>query len=226
MQVMYVLQPPLRKILVIGVIMKNKYNQGGFSLFIVMVIMLVIALLVIATSQSTNTEMRMSTNEADRKYALSLAEQGLRDAESVIKDWVNTSSKTAARATEITFKADCDKGLCAPAKDTYKADSRDLLFKYVPSETPSTIPAWERCQSNVYNRCEINKASVLDKGCEGKTCKAVSGAETRYIIEYLGSKTDAKLGYVDYFRVTSRAHGNNKDTVVTLQTYLELLNKQ
>ena len=57
--------------------MKNRYNQGGFSLFIVMVIMLVIALLVIATSQSSNTEMRMSTNEADRKYAVSLAEQGL-----------------------------------------------------------------------------------------------------------------------------------------------------
>ena len=54
--------------------MKNRYNQGGFSLFIVMVIMLVIALLVIATSQSSNTEMRMSTNEADRKYAVSLAE--------------------------------------------------------------------------------------------------------------------------------------------------------
>ena len=42
----------------------------------------------------------------------------------------------------------------------------------------------------------------------------------------IGSKTDVKLGYVDYFRVTSRAHGNNKDTVVTLQTYLELLNKE
>lgn len=206
--------------------MKSKYNQGGFSLFIVMVIMLVIALLVIATSQSSNTEMRMSTNEADRKYALSLAEQGLRDAESMIKGWVNSSSKSASRSTEITFRADCADGLCAPAKDTYKVDSRDLLFKYDPADRQSEIPAWERCQSNVNARCEINKASVLDKGCENKTCKAVTGTETRYIIEYLGSKTDAKLGYVDFFRVTSRAHGNNKDTVVTLQTYLELLNKQ
>lgn len=225
MQVTYALQLSLHKIS-LGVNMKSKYNQGGFSLFIVMVIMLVIALLVIATSQSSNTEMRMSTNEADRKYALSLAEQGLRDAESIIKGWANSSSKTAAKSTTITFRADCSNGLCAPAKDTYQVNSQDLLFKYDPSDTPSAIPAWERCQSNVKARCEINKASVLDKGCEGKTCKAVSSTETRYIIEYLGSKTDAKLGYVDFFRVTSRAHGNNKDTVVTLQTYLELLNKK
>jgi len=69
---------------------------------------------------------------------------------------------------------------------------------------------------------------VLDKNCNKApiTCKAISGTDTRYVIEYLGNKTDAKLGNVDYFRVTSRAHGNNKDTVVTLQTYLELLNKQ
>ena len=206
--------------------MKNRYNQSGFSLFIVMIIMLVIALLVIATSQSSNTEMRMSTNEADRKYALSLAEQGLRDAETIIKGWADLSSQAAAGTTTITFESTCTNGLCAPVKNTYKEDSQDVLFKYDPNDTQSEVAAWERCQSNVNARCDINNASVLDKGCENKTCKTVSGTDTRYIIEYLGSKTDAKLGYVDFFRVTSRAHGNNKDTVVTLQTYLELLNKQ
>lgn len=205
--------------------MKNRYNQGGFSLFIVMVIMLVIALLVIATSQSSNTEMRMSTNEADRKYAVSLAEQGLLDAEAIIKNLANSSNQTAR--PNLVFKSDCADGLCAPEKDTY-VDNQDVLFKYDSKGTQSTIPAWERCQSNTNTRCEINKGSVLDKNCNKApiTCKAISGTDTRYIIEYLGNKTDAKLGNVDYFRVTSRAHGNNKDTVVTLQTYLELLNKQ
>ncbi|WP_369581852.1 pilus assembly PilX family protein [Kingella oralis] len=205
--------------------MKNRYNQGGFSLFIVMVIMLVIALLVIATSQSSNTEMRMSTNEADRKYAVSLAEQGLLDAEAIIKNWANSSNQTAR--PNLVFKSDCADGLCAPEKDTY-VDNQDVLFKYDSKGTQSTIPAWERCQSNTNTRCEINKGSVLDKNCNKApiTCKAISGTDTRYVIEYLGNKTDAKLGNVDYFRVTSRAHGNNKDTVVTLQTYLELLNKQ
>ncbi|QMT43704.1 PilX N-terminal domain-containing pilus assembly protein [Kingella oralis] len=205
--------------------MKNRYNQGGFSLFIVMVIMLVIALLVIATSQSSNTEMRMSTNEADRKYAVSLAEQGLLDAEAIIKNWANSANQTAR--PNLVFKSDCADGLCAPEKDTY-VDNQDVLFKYDSKGTQSTIPAWERCQSNTNTRCEINKGSVLDKSCNKApiTCKAISGTDTRYVIEYLGNKTDAKLGNVDYFRVTSRAHGNNKDTVVTLQTYLELLNKK
>jgi hypothetical protein len=205
--------------------MKNRYNQGGFSLFIVMVIMLVIALLVIATSQSSNTEMRMSTNEADRKYAVSLAEQGLLDAEAIIKNWANSANQTAR--PNLVFKSDCADGLCAPEKDTY-VDNQDVLFKYDSKGTQSTIPAWERCQSNTNTRCEINKGSVLDKNCNKApiTCKAISGTDTRYVIEYLGNKTDAKLGNVDYFRVTSRSHGNNKDTVVTLQTYLELLNKK
>jgi len=212
--------------------MKNRYNQGGFSLFIVMVIMLVIALLVIATSQSSNTEMRMSTNEADRKYAVSLAEQGLLDAEAIIKNWADSSNQAAK--SDLTFRPNCADGLCAPAKDTY-VDKQDALFKYDSKSTQSEIPAWERCQSNTNTntRCEINKGSVLDIDCNTikpnkpiKTCKAISGTDTRYIIEYLGNKTDAKLGNVDYFRVTSRAHGNNKDTVVTLQTYLELLNKK
>ncbi|WP_325313520.1 PilX N-terminal domain-containing pilus assembly protein [Kingella oralis] len=207
--------------------MKNRYNQGGFSLFIVMVIMLVIALLVIATSQSSNTEMRMSTNEADRKYAVSLAEQGLLDAEAIIKNWANSANQTAR--PDLTFKPDCAEGLCAPEKDTY-VDNHDLLFKYDSKSPQSTVAAWERCQKfGVDARCDINKKSVLDKDCSTsspKTCKAISGTDTRYIIEYLGNKTDAKLGNIDYFRVTSRAHGNNKDTVVTLQTYLELLNKK
>ena len=45
--------------------------------------------------------------------------------------------------------------------------------------------------------------------------------KANYIIEYLGKKLDGS-GKSNFFRVTSRAHGNNNDTVVTLQTYLEL----
>ena len=62
-----------------------KSVQKGFSLFFVMILMLVIAFIVIMTSQSSLTEMRSSTNEADRKFALSLAENGLRKGEFAIK---------------------------------------------------------------------------------------------------------------------------------------------
>ena len=52
-------------------------RQQGFSLVMVMMIMVVIALLVIAGAQVSNTEMRISTNNADQKYAKGLAERTL-----------------------------------------------------------------------------------------------------------------------------------------------------
>ncbi|WP_230471660.1 pilus assembly PilX family protein [Kingella kingae] len=46
-----------------------------------------------------------------------------------------------------------------------------------------------------------------------------------YVIEYLGVRTDLNSSGTEYdhFRITSRARGQNKDTVVTLQSYVELL---
>lgn len=67
------------------VIYVQTYSKAkGYTLFIVLIMMLVIAIVVIASMQSTNTEMRISSNEADRKFALSLAEQALRSGESRI----------------------------------------------------------------------------------------------------------------------------------------------
>ena len=44
------------------------------------------------------------------------------------------------------------------------------------------------------------------------------------IVEYLGSRMDnVKAQQIDNFRITSRARGNNDDTVVTLQSYVELI---
>ena len=49
--------------------------------------------------------------------------------------------------------------------------------------------------------------------------------KTHYVIEYLGVRTDLNSTGTEYdhFRITSRARGQNKDTVVTLQSYVELL---
>ena len=53
-------------------------KQQGFTLYMVLILMAVIAILVLAGSQLLNTEMRLSTNDADRKYAFGLAEDALR----------------------------------------------------------------------------------------------------------------------------------------------------
>mgnify|MGYP001015904821 FL=1 len=196
-----------------------KNVQKGFSLFFVMILMLVIAFIVIMTSQSSLTEMRSSTNEADRKFALSLAENGLREGEFAIK------AAFDAKPTATTFTADCKNGWCLPAKDSYSSTQSNEPFKFDATAAPD-IPAWERCAANTSQQASscVGK-TVLDAGCDASArCKKSNNGKTYYIVEYLGSRMDnVKAQQIDNFRVTSRARGNNDDTVVTLQSYVELI---
>lgn len=196
-----------------------KSAQKGFSLFFVMILMLVIAFIVIMTSQSSLTEMRSSTNEADRKFALSLAENGLREGEFAIK------AAFDAKPTATTFTADCKNGWCLPAKDSYSSSQSNAPFKFDTAAAPD-IPAWERCAANTSQQASscVGK-TVLDAGCDTSArCKKSNNGKTYYIVEYLGSRMDnVKAQQIDNFRVTSRARGNNDDTVVTLQSYVELI---
>ena len=196
-----------------------KSAQKGFSLFFVMILMLVIAFIVIMTSQSSLTEMRSSTNEADRKFALSLAENGLREGEFAIK------AAFDAKPTATTFTADCKNGWCLPAKDSYSSNQSHEPFKFDTAAAPD-IPAWERCAANTSQQAlSCVGKTVLDAGCDASArCKKSNDGKTYYIVEYLGSRMDnVKAQQVDNFRVTSRARGNNDDTVVTLQSYVELI---
>ena len=77
-------------------------KQQGYTLFIVLIMMLVIALIVVASMQSTNTEMRISSNDADRKYAFSLAEQALRNGEQRIVTEQNKAFTAVANSNSCT----------------------------------------------------------------------------------------------------------------------------
>ncbi len=194
--------------------MPNRKKQQGFSLFIVVVVLIVIALLVMVTVQSSSSESRSSSNDADRKFALSSAEDGLRNAESMIK--ANAEAKTP-----MTFTDECPKGLCRPVKNThYPASTEsDSLFKYGGSET--SIEAIQRCETGSGKSCTTPN-TVLDKGNRSITA---TGSNTRTIIEYMGQKKAEDGSLHDYFRITSRAKGENSDTIVTLQSYVELYNE-
>ncbi|WP_283397595.1 pilus assembly PilX family protein [Wielerella bovis] len=193
--------------------MKFKTKQQGFSLFMVMILMLVIALLVMVSVQSSTTEMRMSTNEADRKFAVSLAENGLREAEGKIR-------QLAQGPNVITFTAECTNGYCAAAEDGVNNSMEGAYFK-LDKTANSAVPAWERC-TNSTNRCDVGK-TVLDNGCNtSNRCITTNNGKVHYVIEYLGNRSLSDELVTDYFRVTSRARGNNQDTIVTLQTHVEL----
>ena len=92
--------------------MKHQYNVRGFSLPIVMIMMVVLAILVLAATQLFNTESRLSSNDADRKMTMQVAEAALRQGEQAIVDQDLVGLDKKAK-----FVSGCsDDGLCQPSQ--------------------------------------------------------------------------------------------------------------
>ena len=175
-------------------------GQRGFSLLIVLIVMIIIAFLAVAATQTYNTELRISSNDADRKMAMANAEAALRQGESDI-----------ATFTVQTFNATCTNGLCSQAGQANTTVDT--------SEGVLTIQSGSN--ENAWTRMSCNNASCLDNN--GRTY-ATPGAhkDARYIIEYINN-TPNITGNNLLFRVTARAWGQNANTVVTVQSYVESL---
>lgn len=174
--------------------------QKGFALFIVLMIMIVIALLVVTATQSYNTEQRISTNDADHKFATTLAEAALREGENHIYE-IEDGKKP--------FTDDCAEGLCKAANVT--AGTYTIASGTITVSGSSKDEAWIR---------EDNKKETKYIDINGIKYPGVnSGAkkDARYIIEYLSTNsTDNRTIY----RVTAKAWGKNENTVVMLQSYV------
>lgn len=180
-------------------------SQHGYALFIVLMIMIVIALLVVTAVQSYNTEQRISTNEADRKLALSLAEAALQKGENKILEF---------DGKKVTFKANClgmigdeeTQGLCATPDAVVPTESRNAI----EVEKNSTGNAWERMADK--------KLYIDENGQPVDDIQAENVSKTPvYIIEYIS--TNPSQGSTIY-RVTAKAWGKNNNTVVMLQSYV------
>ena len=184
--------------------------QTGFALFIVLMIMIVIALLVVTATQSYNTEQRISTNDADHKFATTLAEAALREGENYIYSIEDGTT---------TFDDDCTNGLCKakslPASkpnEPYTTTTGKVIV-----EGNSTEEAWHReCGKDKVKCIDINgipypgKNSGANKNCRPKK-------DACYIIEYLSTNSTDKR---TIYRVTAKAWGKNENTVVILQSYV------
>ena len=189
----------------------NHYRQQGFSLVIVMMIMLVIALLVIAGAQVSNTEMRISTNNADQKYAKGLAERALLVGEDrVLAEAIGAVSGTAT--TGAKSEEDLNK--------IFKVGGNGGLYGYNNTATaaPRTAaPIWE--ETDTWWDEANNKGS--NKSIEAVGVRCDSGCRNpRYIIEYLGTKDVDGEKDLRVFRVTARAWGENENSVSTLQSVI------
>ncbi|MFD1244815.1 pilus assembly PilX family protein [Paralysiella testudinis] len=179
--------------------------QRGFSLFIVLIVMLVIAFMVVAGVQSMNTEMRISSNDADRKLAMSVAETALRAGEKSIATYNNATR----------FDVNCTGGRCIPAGGVAPAPSGvnvpTELFGITQAQrlgscTGCGTAAWER--ANIFER----NGNAVEVSVVGDYAR-----RPRYIVEYLNMNSAGQY----YFRVTARAWGKNPNTVVTIQSYVE-----
>lgn len=168
--------------------------------------MLVIAFLVIASTQSTNTEMRISSNDADRKYALSLAETALRTGE----------NQLGSLAQNTLFTTTCDNGLCVPAGGVAQPGLGGERFQVAVNQRVGNCTATD-CNTIAWERTDGGN-NILDGGSKSIEVAASDAAQKpRYIIEYLNKDSDDRY----FFRVTARAWGKNDNTVVTIQSYVE-----
>ena len=179
-------------------------EQGGFALFIVLIMMIVIAFLVVAATQSYNTEMRIGSNDADRKMAMATAEAALRQGEGDI-----------STLEDPTFASNCADGLCAPAASTAPSpnpikDTPQGTITVTIAGKDSAIVAWER-------QCGTTPASCLENS--GRTFAVPGAAKApRYIIEFINHTAATNTSI---YRVTAREWGKNANTVVTVQSYVQ-----
>ncbi|HFC8500127.1 MAG: pilus assembly protein [Neisseria sp.] len=178
-------------------LIQSKSNQQGFALFIVLMMMVAIALLVVAAMQSYNTEQRISTNDADRKLAFSLAESALREGENAILNLPDSPK----------FNDECDNGLCRAANTAERPTGSPQITG------TSNIEAWLRkCGDKL---CIDTKGKEYPKDAKVSLPNGVS-KKPRYIIEYVSnSSTGANI-----YRVTAKAWGKNDNTTVMVQSYV------
>lgn len=180
----------------------NHHQQQGFSLVMVMMIMVVIALLVIAGAQVSNTEMRISTNNADQKYAKGLAERALLAGEDLVTQEALVNDPTAVG--KAGAKAETDLATKFPP-----GGSNGLYGYNNAVATRNDPPIWEQ------NIWDDNTKSVEAKVRCNAGCK-----NPRYIVEYLGIKDVDGEENLRVFRITARAWGENENTVSTVQSVI------
>lgn len=178
-------------------------EQGGFALFIVLIMMIVIAFLVVAATQSYNTEMRIGSNDADRKMAMATAEAALRQGEGDI-----------STLKDPTFASNCAGGLCAAAASAAPSPNP---IKDTPQGTITVTIAGKDSAIAAWERTSCTNGSCLENS--GRTFAVPGAAKApRYIIEFINHTAATNTSI---YRVTARAWGKNANTVVTVQSYVQ-----
>lgn len=202
----------------------DRSPQHGFSLIVVLLMLVVVSVLGIGAAQVSLVNERSARNDRDTEVAFQAAEAALVDAES---DVLGPNGSTRQRlclfsSADVTaFMAGCGgegerQGLCAPGE-------------------PGSEPAWMTADfsadagKSVAYGTFTGQHYLSGDAARGSRAGALSARAPRYIVEALrhrggwqadqlqsASASDAR--YI--FRVTAIGYGMREETQVVLQTSL------
>jgi len=174
----------------------------GFSLIVILLMMVALAMLALGSMNSSIIQERMVGNERDRQVALQAAESAIRDAEIDIELNVTPASG---------FAEGCANGLCIPPSDT--------------TNNPVSAPLWQSIDWNATRAYGSRTGAPALLGPDN----VALAAQPRYFVENLpvlppmpgesaaigGGSTPTPRARA--YRITVRASGIRASTVVMLQ---------
>lgn len=175
----------------------------GFSLIVVLLMMVALAMLALGSMNSSIVQERMVGNARDRQVALQAAEAAIRDAEVDIEVNLNAA---------VGFVVGCASGLCISPSDS--------------SDNPLSAPLWQSINwdtTRAYGS-RTGAPALLGPG------NVALAAQPRYFVENLpvlppmpgesaaigGGATPSPRARA--YRITVRASGIRASTVVMLQS--------
>jgi type IV pilus assembly protein PilX len=182
-------------------------RQRGFSLIVILLMMLSVSLLALGAMSGSVVQERMVGNARDHQVALQAAEATLRDAELDLENNIDAASG---------FATGCSNGLCISPSNTNIANA------------PSSTPLWQTvnwANTRAYGGATGAPALL------GPDNSPLS-AQPHYFIENLpalpapvgesagigGGYSNAPISPARAYRITVRASGIRASTVVMLQS--------
>jgi type IV pilus assembly protein PilX len=175
-------------------------NESGTALIVAMLFLVILAMLGISAMSGTTLEEKMSGNARDRNLAMQAAEAALRDGE---RDLNNAGGRVTSTAV---FTAACSNALCLTT---------------CTATTPMTCP--NATLANLDN--PVNSAFFGQYQTSSEVPIQGPSQQPTYMIELLtgnaalnpASPTPPSGSTNRLFRITSKAWGQNSNTVVILQ---------
>jgi type IV pilus assembly protein PilX len=176
-------------------------NQSGTALFISLVILVIMTILGLSSMSNTVLETKMATNAQQRQIAYQAAEKALREAESWLRDNINSDIDVGSKFIYDSANfTSADDSTTSSTSTTDSSSTKDTTAKAAKAYYNS-VKYGSPVLSNASDWTDTN--SIVADGVAGEDGKNAIGALTnvannhpRYIIEYVGKvqRPPAEIG--------------------------------